>query len=247
MTKGGRPAGAGARAHRRPRRARKSVPLLPIRRPDLEAVERIVKATLSAPGGEKFDATCIDRKALKDDLCFAQAQYGAAREFGSTTLANQRDKRWRDIHETARKLLKLLREDARDRRGIGPYYPMTAPAPRSIILSVAFAAIACRRRPKGNPTIDLPAQDVVRWMTARSPADFLAGELLPRLFAEYFGERAGYTTKEGDTDSPAIRFAEQTFRECGITHGNGDHYQRSFFAAAQTNARQGRSRRKRPA
>ena len=213
----------------------------------LESVDRIIQATLSAPRGEKLDATSIDRKALKDDLCIALAEYRTAGELGSTTLANQRDKRWRDIHETARKLLKLLREDARDRREIGRNYPMTSPPPRPIILAVAFAAIACRRRPKGNPTFDLRAQDVVRWMTARSPADFLAGELLPRLFAEHFGERAGYTTKEGDTDSPAIQFAEKIFRECGITHGNGSHYQRSFFAAAQTNARQGRSRRKRPA
>ena len=56
---------------------------------------------------------------------------------------------------------------------------MTSPPPRPIILSVARAAIACRRRPKGNPTFDQQAQDVVRRMTARSPADFLAGVSLP--------------------------------------------------------------------
>src|SRR5262245_23813156 len=218
----------------------------PVQWSDLGSIERIVQATISAPGGEKLDASLIDRMTLKEDLDWALVWYRNAGEFGSTTLAAQRDKRWRNIHETAHKLLRLLREDERDTNKIGSRYPLRAPAPRPIILDVALAAIACRRRPKKPTPLDDLAQNLVRWATMRSPADFLAGELLPPVFTKHFGiERAGYTTRDGDTDGPAIRFAESVFRECGITHGDGQHYQRSFFAAAQTNARKERRRRNR--
>jgi hypothetical protein len=53
-----------------------------------------------------------------------------------------------------------------------------------------------------------------------------------------------YKTTDGDTDSPFVRFADHVFREFGITHNGGAHYQRSFFASALTNARKNRSRRK---
>jgi hypothetical protein len=249
MTKRKKPRGTCARGHSRLRSVTKSVVPLHVQWPELESVDRIIQATLSAPGGAKYESVRINREALRGDLDDALVQYRVAAELGSTKVADQRDRRWREIHETARRLLNLLREDTRDVWSIGENYPRKAPSPKPIIHCVALAAIACRRRLRkrapDDPVVQKTVQETVQWMRARSPADFLAGELLSRLFIQHFeAEEAGYTTKEGDTDGAAIRFAERVFRECGITH-NGRHYQRSFFAAALTNARKKRSRRKR--
>jgi len=52
-----------------------------------------------------------------------------------------------------------------------------------------------RKRAKKLAPLDHVAQNLVRWMTTRSSADFKAGELLPPVFTKHFGiERAGYTT-----------------------------------------------------
>ena len=220
-----------------------------LQRVDPAAVDRIIKATHSAPGAEKLAA--VDRRELQWDLNFALAIYGTAFEFGSDT-AKRRDDRWRAIHLRARELLRLLREDERDKGMIGRHYPHTMPGPRLIILEVAFAAIAARRKRKKpeQPESRRIADDPRRWLTARSPANFFDGEILYPLFQEHFEVEGAadttpaYTTTDGDTDSPFMRFADQVFREFGIKHGGGKHYQRSFFASAVAHARKKRSRRK---
>jgi hypothetical protein len=227
-----------------------------LRRVALAAVKRIIRAARSAPGGEKLAK--VDRGKLKWDLNFALATYRTAIEFGPD-IAKRRDERWEAIAQTARELLRLLREDERDSRRIGPYYPHTLPGPRPIIHAVAIAArAAIRPRKEPEPTAWRRIADQQRrWLTARSPANFFAGEILYPLFREHF-EAAGvagtnavsrpstpaYKTTDGDTDSPFVRFADHVFREFRITHSGGAHYQRSFFASALTHARKQRARRK---
>src|SRR5215475_3958709 len=102
MTKRKKPPGTCAHGHSRLRSATKSVVPLHVQWLELESVDRIIQATLSAPGGEKYDAASIDRKALRVDLNDALGTYRTAGEIGSPTIPGKRDRRWREIHETAR-------------------------------------------------------------------------------------------------------------------------------------------------
>src|SRR5262249_8100852 len=134
-----------------------------LQRIDPAVVDRIIKATHSAPGAEKLAA--VDRGELEWDLNVALAAYRTAIECGSDT-AKRRDRRWRAIQQTARVLLRLLREDQRDKRMIGRHYPHTMPGPRPIILAVAFAAIAARRQRKEPEPLERQpiAHEPRRWL-----------------------------------------------------------------------------------
>jgi len=227
-----------------------TAPRIALRKLDLASVDRIIRTTLSAPGGDKLIVISIDRKTLIDDLDDALTHYLVAAELGSP-LAEQRDQRWEDIHKTSRKLLSLLREDQRDSTGrrIGSYYPRTEPNPSRIILLVAFAAIRARRRIPNPPGWRPYVEKHVRWLTSRSPGDFLIGELLAPVFERYFAKVAGYTTREigikgSITDGPFIRFADAVLKECGLKNARGRSYSLSSIANALTNARKGRARRK---
>jgi len=224
-----------------------------IRRLEPDAIERIIQAVLEGPHGDRFGSLANDRralgKALDDEL---RRTYPLARDVSNSKLTKQRAQRLSRIQQTARKLRNLLKADRLDEpnrhHGLLRYYPLMAPAPEPVVMWLALSARKAKMPSRIPAAWKGRIDDYGRWLTARSPLDFLVGERLSEVFEKFFGEKPGYTTAECDsedavgsrTDSPFIRFAEAVLRESGL-------YQlaRPSIAKALTNAKKGHIRRKR--
>jgi len=212
-------------------------------RPDENAVARILAAMRLAPGGESIDTSAVDPEVLLRDLIDAFHLQKFATELPKVRL--QRSERSAKIQRTARTLARLLKEEVADLGRIR-HYPLREPDPRRVALKVALAARATREPIREPICATEAASALVGALTARSKFDCLVGELLSPLFDRYFPDNSiEYTTDPLDnlTDSPKVRFIEATLREFGFTH-RGRAYTRKSIAAAITNAKTGRQRRK---
>ena len=196
---------------------------------NIGSIDRILAAV-----GESFVPPTLDQRALRYHLGWCATSYLTRTQLRAPALNKQR-RQFGAITKTGKRLKQLL-SDADVWRSISGEVPEDHACPQRAVEDVVRAAE--RSMPGLTARNERPIEDFNRC----SPFEWLAGERLPRLYLQYFAQKAGISRIDGRVDGPYVRFVEQVLIEFNIMW-RGRPYAPEAIAGALTYARSGRTRR----
>jgi hypothetical protein len=201
-----------------------------------------VEHFLDAVGREHLPER-INRRGLREDIQTALLGYDLAREFGDEALGKRKHKALNDQLRKATLLREALHGDCRFSSRMGG--PERNPAAFRDLIKGLDSVIALAE----NDLIErVPPGRLLE--VDSSAFVFLVG-LLSGVFERRFGINAGYTKDQhSDTDAdakgPFIEFVRSVLGEAGVTAPSGGPYTANTIAAALTQFKHAKPRRKKP-
>jgi hypothetical protein len=213
--------------------------------PDIAAVDRILKTMSIGQNGRTFNLHRADKETLLDRLISAFCIQSAAVEVASDKLRQEREVRRSEIQQLAWDLAQLLRADATDSGRVSRCYSPTEADPRRVLILLSWAARMAKKSGVELPSATEAARKLIGDLTARSHFSCLVGELLGPIFDEFFPlSGPEYTTVDGATDSPKVRFISAVLLEFSFRNRHSEPHAFGSIAKALTDAKLEYTRRK---